>query len=384
MEERVVFGSDGLQALIDVLADDGVDVFGPRVERGVIAVGPIRSVDDLPIGWTDEQAPGRYGLHFSGGTARFSWAVGPQSWKPLLHPPRLDTMTITDPRDADRVQVRPHRSSSPRRAFLGVRPCELAAIAVQDTVLRDADRPDHEYQQRRRDLFLVVVNCTAPAATCFCSSMGTGPCVNENSVIHDLELTELVRPDADPLYLARSAGERGAAVLEQVAARCRVAPADVAAVDREANSFDEARAAMATHLDTDGLREVLLGAVDDPAWDSVADRCVACANCTAVCPTCFCTSPNDVTDLEGVVHRSRVWDSCFDLEFSRVGPQPMRASVAARYRQWLLHKLSTWHDQFGGAGCVGCGRCITWCPVGIDLTAEAETLREQAGAGAPT
>ena len=379
-----MFDSDGLQALIDVLADDGIDVLGPRVRRGVIAVGSIRSVDDLPIGWTDEQAPGSYGLNFSGGTARFSWAVGPQSWKPLLHPPRLETMTITDPRDADRVQVRPRRSSTPRRAFLGVRPCELAAIATQDTVLRDAERPDHEYRARRDDVLMIVVNCTAPAATCFCSSMGTGPRLDGNSAIHDLELTELVRPETDPLYIARAAGGRGAAVLEQVAARCHVEPPDETVIERETTAFDEARRAMVTHLDTEGLREALLAAVESPVWERIADRCLACANCTAVCPTCFCSSTEDVTDLDGVVHRSRVWDSCFGLEFSRVGPEPVRRSVGARYRQWLLHKLGTWHDQFGEAGCVGCGRCITWCPVGIDLTAEATRLREGADAGVPT
>jgi ferredoxin len=149
-------------------------------------------------------------------------------------------------------------------------------------------------------------------------------------------------------------------------------PAD----ERELSAaFEAAATSMTRTLHTDGLHEALLGALGSAHWDEIAERCLACGNCTAVCPTCFCTRPEDLTDLSGTrTERWQVWDTCYSLEFTRLGAGHVRPSTASRYRQWLVHKLGTWHDQFGESGCVGCGRCITWCPVGIDLTAEIPLL----------
>lgn len=98
-----------------------------------------------------------------------------------------------------------------------------------------------------------------------------------------------------------------------------------------------------------------------------------------VCPTCFCTGVEDVTALAGdVTERVRKWDSCFTADFSYQHGGVVRESTKSRYRQWLTHKLSSWVDQFGSSGCVGCGRCITWCPTGIDLTAEVAAIAESA------
>ena len=108
-----------------------------------------------------------------------------------------------------------------------------------------------------------------------------------------------------------------------------------------------------------------------------------CANCTLVCPTCFCTSVGVGLRprRRRVATTERTWDSCFTLGFGRVaGDANFRPRVADRYRQWLTHKFSTWWDQFGSTGCVGCGRCITWCPVGIDVR---EELLAIAPPGAP-
>ena len=136
---------------------------------------------------------------------------------------------------------------------------------------------------------------------------------------------------------------------------------------------------MGRHLPTDGLRDLLYASAESPHWDDVAERCLACTNCTAVCPTCFCTSVEDVSDLSGDVdERHRVWDSCFSMEYSRLHGGAVRTSTGARYRQWVTHKLASWTDQFGMSGCVGCGRCITWCPAAIDLTAEVGALRDEA------
>ena len=132
---------------------------------------------------------------------------------------------------------------------------------------------------------------------------------------------------------------------------------------------------MGRELETDGLRELLERNREHPRWDEVSERCLTCGNCTMVCPTCFCTSVEDVTDLTGEeAERWREWDSCFSLDFSYVVGGSVRSSSRSRYRQWMTHKLGTWWDQFGSSGCVGCGRCITWCPVGIDVTEELANL----------
>ena len=137
---------------------------------------------------------------------------------------------------------------------------------------------------------------------------------------------------------------------------------------------------MGRTLETDGLAAAIRSQPEHPRWAEMADRCMACGNCTQVCPTCFCTSIEDKAALDGTAaERVRRWDSCFTPDFSYIHGGSVRPSVRARYRHWLTHKLGTWHDQFGTSGCVGCGRCITWCPAGIDITEEARALQ----AGAP-
>ena len=398
----VLLDIDGLGALIDQLHADGREVYGPVVRQGAIQTGSLRSVADLPRGWRDEQAPGRYRVTEDPTPARFAWAVGPQTWKPLLHPPRVRTVTIrrrgtTVDADGERVtrggagelEIRPEPQPPRRLALFGLRPCDLAAIERLDRVLGEGVAAEPVYAARRRDAFLVVVECTAPADTCFCTSMGTGPGIDESSPPHDLTLTELVDGD-EVRYLARPVSDAGARVLAAATADVATADVDTADVDTAdvdtavttPAAVDDARAAVAAaatsirrRLDGSGLPETLIAAHDHPVWDEIADRCLACGNCTAVCPTCFCTDLNDTTDLSGTTaERWRTWATCYDPEFSRLGARLVRSSTMSRYRQWLTHKLATWHDQFGQSGCVGCGRCITWCPVGIDLTVEVDAL----------
>ncbi|MFW2382450.1 MAG: 4Fe-4S dicluster domain-containing protein, partial [Acidimicrobiales bacterium] len=199
--------------------------------------------------------------------------------------------------------------------------------------------------------------------TCFCSSMGCGPAADGG---HDLALTELVEGDA-VRFVVEVGSERGADLLQDLDAQITTD-----AEKEAAKAVVEAAAAVISRsLDAAGARRLLYDNLESEVWDSIAERCLACANCTMACPTCFCTNLEDVTDLNGDhTDRWRVWDSCFSLEYSHLGPGPHRGSIKSRYRQWLVHKLASWVDQFDESGCVGCGRCITWCPVGIDLTAE--------------
>ena len=269
-------------------------------------------------------------------------------------------------RDGGQVTVTEPEDRPVPCALVGMRPCELAALDVLDGVLAEGAVVDDRYAARRQGAFVVVVECGAPADTCFCPSMGTGPGAGSG---YDLALTELT--GGRHRFYVRAGSPVGVEVLASVPGE----PADRADAAERAAVLDAARSRIGRTLDTDGLRDALEAGLEHPRWDEVAGRCLSCGNCTLVCPTCFCSDVHDVTDLAGTVERRRTWGSCFDLGHSYLHGGPVRPTTADRYRQWLTHKLSTWWDQFDGPGCVGCGRCITWCPVGIDLTEEAAAVR---------
>jgi ferredoxin len=289
----------------------------------------------------------------------------------VLHAPRqpLWRANVSGP-DA---QIAAEPLPTERLALIGVRGCEAAAIAIQDRVLLGGAHRDPYYGARRDGAFLVAVNCGSPAATCFCTSMGTGPAVG---AAHDLVLTELLE-GGPHRFLAAAGSAAGHAML----AKLPLAPATASDCALAGQVTDRAAAAITRKMATEGLRDLMLGSLDHPRWDAVAERCLTCGNCTMACPTCFCTTAQDENDLvSGEAVRSQHWASCFAVDFAYIHGGSVRSSPSARYRQWITHKLGTWWDQFGSSGCVGCGRCITWCPVGIDITEEVAALRGDAPA----
>jgi ferredoxin len=356
-----------LDALLAALRERGHRLVGPTLRDGAIVLQEIETAGDLPRGWTDEQEGGRYRLRRRDDDALFGHAASPHSWKRFLHPPQFVRWRAR--RDNGGFVAEPEDRPPQRTAFVGVRACELAAIQVQDRVFLRGPFVDTAYSARREAAFVLAVHCTAPSGTCFCRSMGTGPRAPAG---FDLALTELLDGQRHELLL-EVGSERGA----EVAATLTRRPAQPADHEAAAAALDAAAGQMGRSLDTDGLQELLYRRYEDPRWDEVGKRCLGCANCTMVCPTCFCATVEDATDLRGAqTERRRVWDSCFSQEFSYVHGGSVRTSAGARYRQWITHKLATWHEQFGVSGCVGCGRCITWCPVGIDITAEARAVRQ--------
>jgi sulfhydrogenase subunit beta (sulfur reductase) len=368
---RSVIERADLQRLLDALRADGYQVVGPTVRDAAIVYDAIERVADLPAGWTDRQDGGRYRLERRGDQALFGYALGPHAWKRLLHLPGLRLWRAQ--REGTGFRVEAALDDAPRYAFLGVRSCELRAIAIQDRVLIGDRYPDPAYQARREAAFIVALDCGEAGGTCFCVSMNTGPKVESG---FDLALTELIDARRHA-FVVRAGSDKGARVLAQVPHR-EASAEECAAADAVA-----ARTAghMGRHMQAEGLPELLLRNLEHPRWDEVAARCLSCGNCTMVCPTCFCTSVEDVTDLGGgSAERLRRWDSCFTMEFSHLHGGSVRGSARARYRQWMTHKLATWVEQFGSSGCVGCGRCITWCPVGIDITEEARVIRQSDGA----
>lgn len=365
---QAVVTRDGLKILLDRLKVLGYRVVGPTMRDQAIIYDDIASINDLPRGWTDEQDGGHYRLVECDDDALFGYAVGPHSWKKFLHLPLLRLWRAEHGAKGARVVTEPDPDE--KLAFVGVRSCELHAIAIQDKVFLHGPYVDPHYQARREGAFIIAANCGQAGGTCFCVSMNTGPKANSG---FDLALTEIISTD-DHIFVVEIGTDAGARVLAEVPHRIATEDdinAAEAIVERTAKSVGR-------QMRSDDIHELLLRNLEHPRWDKVAERCLACANCTMVCPTCFCTTVEDSSDLAGTeTSRSRRWDSCFTMDFSYIHGGSVRASTRSRYRQWMTHKLATWFDQFGTSGCVGCGRCITWCPVGIDITEEAQAIREQ-------
>ncbi len=366
IEQQVTFKQEQLQTLFTVLQKRDYQLVGPTIRDGAIAYDELNSTADLPVGWTDEQDAGYYRVARRKDAAYFGYVVGPHSWKKFLYPPVLSLWKAN--LQKGEVVVAPEAAEAPKYALIGVRSCELHAIAIQDKIFLQGEYTDPVYKARREKAFIVAVNCVTTGGTCFCVSMKTGP---KATCGFDLALTEVIDGQRH-YFVAESGSVLGAEVLAEITKQQATAEEQQDAKDL----MEKAAKKMGRQLDTTGIYELLYRNVECARWENVAGRCLTCTNCTMVCPTCFCMTVVDTTDLTGQnAERTRHWDSCFTLDFSYIHGGSIRNSPKSRYRQWMTHKLAAWQDQFGTSGCVGCGRCITWCPVGIDITEEARAIR---------
>lgn len=355
----------GLQSLIETLRAHRYEVIAPTSIDGAIGLGSIEYLDDLPDGWRDCQDAGTYRLERRAGTGLFDHSAPVHSWKRYLYPPV--ELLFRARRDDGGMVIETGAEEEMRHAFLGIRACDLHALQVVDRVLANGRNADPRYAARRERTFIVAVDCTRAGGSCFCASMGTGPAVNDG---YDLKLGARAGDDGDN-WLVFVGSEAGSHLLEMIDRRPAL-PEEVASARA---AVDSAATAQTRSMVPD-VADLLRRNLEHRAWERIAARCLGCANCTLVCPTCFCATVEDATDLSGrVAERWRKVDSCFTNDFSYIHGGSIRRGTAARYRQWMTHKLSSWWEQFGVSGCVGCGRCITWCPVGIDITAEARLLQ---------
>ncbi len=372
---RYILERTEFDTLLATLRRRGHTLIGPTVKDGAILWGEIATAADLPAGWTDDQEGGRYRLTKRDDPALFGYTVGPDSLKKYFLPPSL--AIICSRRKKGSLEFTetpsPKDSTPPKLAFIGVRACDLAAIAVLDRVLMQGTYTDPYYKTIRSNSFILAIHCTGAGHTCFCASMGTGPACRSG---FDIAMTE-VMGNGQHYFVCEADTKRGDEVLADVRRR-EATPAETEPADR---LVKKAASEMGRTMDTSNIRDLLHANFEHPRWNDAAKRCLTCANCTMVCPTCFCSTVEDAADLAGAeAGRRRLWDSCFTVDYSYIHGGSLRQSPRSRYRQWLTHKLGAWQDQFGMIGCVGCGRCITWCPVGIDITEEVLAIRT----GGPT
>lgn len=355
-----------LDALFEALNKRGYKIVGPTIKDEAIVYDRVNTSRDLPVGYTDRQGAGFYRIKKRRDRAFFGYVVGPHSWKKYLHKPLLTLFSAQ--KNGKNFEINALKKKQEKFAFLGVRACELNAITIQDKVFMGGEFRDQHYTDVRKKAFIIAVNCTQAGANCFCVSMETGPKADAG---FDLALTEVIQ-GKQHYFIAEAGSKIGTEVLSEIPRE----PAAESEIKAAARAVKGAETQMGKTMDTTEIKDLLYRNPEHPRWDEVASRCLSCANCTMVCPTCFCTTVEDVTDLTGEsASRVRKWDSCFHKDFSYIHGGNVRFTPKARYRQWLTHKLASWQDQFGTSGCVGCGRCITWCPVGIDITEEVRAIR---------
>jgi sulfhydrogenase subunit beta (sulfur reductase) len=365
--DEAVLPAAALTTLVDLLIQEGFQPVGPTVQDSHLVLGALGSVADLPQGWTTEADAGFFRLVHRADQAYFGFNLGQESWKKFLFPSRLPLFRAE--RQETSVTYQPIPDTRPPHALIGVRACELAALAVHDRTLLQGAYVDPVYAARRHSLFIVAVDCTESDAACFCASLGTGPGVGSG---FDLALTEILGADGHH-FLVRAGSPQG----EMILAKLPRQPVTAAQKEQARELIQAAARRQTRAIQTSDLPGLFYERYEHPQWDDVATRCLSCSNCALVCPTCFCYAMVDQADLGSeLAERWRYWDGCHTLDHSYIHGGWIRPTTRSRYRQWLTHKLATWIDQFGCLGCIGCGRCLVWCPVAIDLTAEIRAIRE--------
>ncbi|HWA83490.1 MAG TPA: 4Fe-4S dicluster domain-containing protein [Fimbriimonadaceae bacterium] len=362
---QAILAREDFEVFLATLQSKGYATIGPTVKDGAIVFDSVSKAEDFPIGLRDVQSPGSYRLEPREDARLFGYNNGPTSAKRWLFPPKRQLWSVA--RRGATIELVPSSENIQRLALIGLRACDLKAVEIFDRVMLGRKYADEDYRLRRENALLIAVNCSTATSLCFCTSMDSGPRVQAG---FDLCLTELL-DERGHRFVVEAGSDKGRQILSALPTR----PASRGDLDAYGSELSKAEAEISKHFDRTDIKERLYDQAESPLWKKVAQRCLSCGNCTLSCPTCFCTTVEDHADLAtGSAERVRVWDSCFNQEFSYIHGGSVRPSPNSRYRQWLTHKLAAWIDQFGMSGCVGCGRCIAWCPAGIDITEEATTL----------
>ena len=255
------------------------------------------------------------------------------------------------------------------RVILGARPCDVAAISMIEAVYCGIEYTDVYFKNKREATTIIGMACDRPLSTCFCTSVGGGPFAREGS--------DVLLIDIGDAYLSEFLTEKGKR-LGQIEFFKEASARDLAlaeATEREASKSLEPRPGHA--LPIDGIEQRLDRLMESPFWSRIHEKCIGCNTCTFLCPTCHCF---DIADEAsgGKGQRVRNWDSClstlYSLETSGHNPRP---SGRERTRQRIMHKLNYFPKLFGKIACVGCGRCILYCPVNFDIRQTIEEIQKE-------
>lgn len=363
MSQGYFLPHEQIDALLQILQASGYRCMAPRHLNGAISYATITKASQLPWGFNDEQAAGHYRVNHDGRARAFGWVLPTTSIKPLLFKAK-ETLWKVQRDSQGKLEFKPSVDYEAIAVF-GIRPCDLRGIAIQDRVFKENSYNDIRYVKRREQQFLIAMNCTNTHSNCFCVALGDSPSADGG---YDLAMTELEGAG----FVVVIGSEKGRAILAQL----QLSAASGAQIYASRQGIEHA--VEQQHKSLPPIHEVeakLMANLTHPQWDDVATRCLSCGNCTQVCPTCFCHSEKDVPSLDGSdSSHTREWDSCFSLEHSYTHGQTYHDQLKYRYRQWLTHKFATWREQFKTKGCVGCGRCITWCPAKIDVVDEINAI----------
>lgn len=345
------------------------NIIGHKIEKDVLMLSSI-DFGDIPAGYTDRQAAGMYRLVKSDNHDIFTFSSGPDSFKRYLNPPYSEVF-------AYQVSKRKFNASAIKSydnpfAFFGMRACDRAALKFYDRVFLEGVVRDFCYETLRDNLLIIALNCLYPGDNCFCLSAGTGPEFTDG---YDLLITEL-----EEEFLLETGSQAGSRLINSLP----LISVNQKDIDEKALRIKNCKEKFKKTIIFSELPELVYRNLEHPRWSDIAERDLECGNCTQVCPTCFCTSAFYNLEFRGIAKnfstlsgkKIKKWDSCFSRNFARVHGGNFRISRRARYRHWFAHKLAYSMEQFGLLGCVGCGRCITWCPAGIDITQELEALRD--------
>jgi sulfhydrogenase subunit beta (sulfur reductase) len=288
--------------------------------------------------------------------------------KSLLFPQseRLFEFTLDEASEEAHI-IKEVQKEFPPAVVFGIRPCDAKALRLVNVNFDNPEFRDPWWTKRMESMTFIGLGCNNPGSTCFCTSVGGGP-------FHEEGLDVLLF-DLGDRSLAKPLTDKGERILEQG----NVGEAADEETRKKADALKkEAEDTISSHVPTDKLRDKdVLGLFDAPFWDDVAFACINCGTCTYLCPTCWCFDIQDeVQKTQG--DRIRNWDSCmfplFTLHASGHNP---RSDKVQRVRQRFMHKLKYYVDKYGnGVTCVGCGRCVNYCPVNIDIREVFKLMNE--------
>jgi len=344
--------SANLSDIVDAIPQ-GYDVIAPVKQEWAVNLAKIDSSADLALGWKSDEHPGRYRLRRA--------ATGLEGARPMTSPKWFTHRPIETLSNARRDENGDWQYETPmaptvKQAFFGVRACDVSGMLVMDRTF-NRQFHDAQYDAARRNNIIIGISCFDPGNNCFCSTFNTGPELKDG---FDIGLS-----DFNDKYLIEVATDAGAKIIAGV----DVKPAGRRLLEIKEERTAAARRRMARAFDLQKAVKVLNANYDHPYWQEPSARCLSCANCINVCPTCYCYQIDDKSNLaQTETSRERRWDACQNLEFAAVHGGNFRPKRVDRIRQWCNHKLNWTIEQYGCAGCVGCGRCITWCPTAIDIT----------------